>query len=75
MPIACSPADLARVPWIVGADWFQWSDEPPSGRSADGEDVNFGVVDVDDRSIRCWSSAIRDTAPVLNPMHADQPPR
>ena len=34
---------------IIGADWFQWNDEPPSGRANDGEDANFGVVDIDDR--------------------------
>ncbi|HEX8910831.1 MAG TPA: hypothetical protein VF796_00630, partial [Humisphaera sp.] len=23
---------LSRVPYLIGADWFQWMDEPPSGR-------------------------------------------
>ena len=50
---------LARLPYLVGADWFQWSDEPPSGRG-DGEDVNFGVVDVDDRPYELLSDAVRD---------------
>lgn len=61
---------LARVPYIVGADWFQWSDEPPSGRSADGEDVNFGVVDVDDRPYNQLVDAIRQTAARLDTIHA-----
>ena len=60
---------LARVPWVIGADWFQWSDEPPSGR-ADGEDVNFGVVDVDDRPYKLLTDAIRQTTPRLNALHA-----
>lgn len=61
---------LAKVPWIIGADWFQWADEPPSGRSSDGEDVNFGVVDVDDREYDLLADSIRQTAPMLNPLHA-----
>ena len=61
---------LARVPYIIGGDWFQWSDEPPSGRSHDGEDVNFGIVDVDDRPYELLAAAVRETAPMLNSMHA-----
>jgi hypothetical protein len=60
---------LARVPHVIGADWFQWSDEPPSGRSSDGEDVNFGVVDVDDRVYEALADAIRTTTPQLNGLH------
>ncbi|HEX4054511.1 MAG TPA: sugar-binding protein [Tepidisphaeraceae bacterium] len=61
---------LARVPYIVGADWFQWCDEPPAGRSSDGEDVNFGVVDVHDKPYKLLVSAIQQTTPTLNPLHA-----
>ncbi len=61
---------LARVPWVIGADWFQWADEPPGGRAADGEDVNFGVVDVDDRPYQLLADAIRETTPQLNVRHA-----
>ena len=61
---------LARLPYFIGADWFQWSDEPPSGRSSDGEDVNFGVVDVDDRIYKTLAESVRVTTPKLNPLHA-----
>jgi hypothetical protein len=61
---------LARVPYVIGADWFQWSDEPPGGRFGDGEDVNFGVVDVDDHAYELLASAIGQTTPTLNPLHA-----
>jgi hypothetical protein len=37
----------AAVPWIVGWHWFRWMDEPPDGRF-DGEDNNFGLVDLTD---------------------------
>jgi hypothetical protein len=61
---------LARIPYIVGADWFQWCDEPPGGRGGDGEDVNFGVVDIHDKPYAQLVEAIRQTAPLLDGMHA-----
>ena len=63
---------LARVPYIIGADWFQWCDEPPAGRSSDGEDVNFGIVDVHDKPYTLLVNSIRQTAPLLNPLHAQK---
>jgi hypothetical protein len=39
---------LARLPYIVGADWFQYYDEPTHGRP-DGENYNFGLVDIHDQ--------------------------
>ena len=61
---------LASVPYIVSAEWFQWSDEPPSGRASDGEDVNFGVVDVDDLPYEKLVATVRAVTPELNPLHA-----
>lgn len=61
----------ARVPFIVGVDWFQWTDEPPSGRSSDGEDVNFGIMDVDDNPYDQLVAAVKMTKPLLNPAHAE----
>jgi hypothetical protein len=40
---------LLRRPYVVGADWFQYYDEPPHGRKRDGEDYNFGLVDIHDQ--------------------------
>jgi hypothetical protein len=39
---------LAHTPYVAGADWFQYADEPAHGRG-DGEDYNMGLVDVEDR--------------------------
>src|SRR3989441_322628 len=39
---------LLRIPYVVGADWFQYHDEPTHGRY-DGENFNFGLVDIHDR--------------------------
>jgi hypothetical protein len=60
---------LARVPYVVAADWFQWADEPPSGRVMDGEDVNFGIVDVDDRAYEKLATTIKSVASSLNDYH------
>jgi len=39
---------LLKIPYVIGADWFQYSDEPTHGRY-DGENFNFGLVDIHDR--------------------------
>ncbi len=38
---------LLQLPYVIGADWFQYSDEPTHGRE-DGENFNFGLVDIQD---------------------------
>lgn len=40
---------FARQPAIVGLHWFQYYDHPQGGRDDDGEDYNFGLVDIHDR--------------------------
>jgi len=39
---------LADCPAFVGAHWFQYVDEPITGRMFDGENYNIGLVDVTD---------------------------
>ncbi|MDR3688175.1 MAG: hypothetical protein P4L46_02265 [Fimbriimonas sp.] len=36
---------LLQTPYVVGAHWFQYYDEPKNGRG-DGENYNMGLVDV-----------------------------
>ncbi|MBC7234909.1 MAG: beta-agarase [Chloroflexi bacterium] len=36
------------VPCVVGLHWFQYTDQPLLGRALDGENSNYGVVDVRD---------------------------
>lgn len=36
----------ARNPALVGAHWFQYTDEPTSGRPLDGENHQVGLVDI-----------------------------
>ena len=51
---------LAAVPNAIGVHWFQYADEPTGGR-ADGEDYNFGLVDIDDRPYQRLVTALRDS--------------
>ncbi|MBP5544983.1 MAG: beta-galactosidase [Kiritimatiellae bacterium] len=48
-------------PNIVGAHWFQWMDEPLTGRG-DGEDFQCGLVDVADAPYPETIEAIRSVA-------------
>jgi hypothetical protein len=56
-------------PGIVGAHWFEWIDEPSTGRS-DGENYNIGLVDVTDRPYRELVDAARETHRRLAEVHA-----
>jgi hypothetical protein len=49
---------LARTPYVVGADWFQYFDEPTDGRE-DGEDFNFGLVDIHGKPYEDLTAAAR----------------
>ena len=38
----------ARHPLLVGTHWFQWQDEPTTGRVLDEENYQIGFIDVAD---------------------------
>jgi len=60
---------MAALPFVIGCDWFQWPDESPKGRG-DGEDVNFGLVDINDRPYEDLVRAIRRTNRMVDRIHA-----
>ena len=45
---AAATLNFAAIPEIVGAHWFQYYDHPRGGRR-DGEDYDFGLVDINDQ--------------------------
>ncbi|HJU15343.1 MAG TPA: hypothetical protein VJ770_02630, partial [Stellaceae bacterium] len=55
---AAAVANFARLPDIVGTHWFQYYDDPKGGRP-DGEDYDFGLVDIDDRPYEGLVAALR----------------
>ncbi len=47
-----------REPWMVGLHWFEWTDQPAGGRF-DGENSNWGLVNVDDEPYAELTAATR----------------
>ncbi len=63
---------LARLPYVVGWHWFQFADEPPHGRG-DGEDYNFGLVDVNDRPYPALTAALAAVQSRAMALHREGP--
>lgn len=59
----------ASFPAFIGSSWFQWIDQPCTGRM-DGENYNIGLVDVTDRPYEELIAAMRITHRRLQHVHA-----
>ncbi|HWI57658.1 MAG TPA: hypothetical protein VNZ22_10560 [Bacillota bacterium] len=59
----------AAFPALIGTSWFQWVDQPCTGRN-DGENYNIGLVDVTDRPCGPLIEAMRATHRRLQSVHA-----
>jgi hypothetical protein len=59
----------ASFPAFIGSSWFQWVDQPSTGR-IDGENNNIGLVDVTDRPYRELIEAMKTTHRRLQGVHA-----
>ena len=55
---------LLRTPYVVGADWFQYYDEPTHGRF-DGENYDFGLVDIHNRPYEPLTAVAQTLDPTL----------
>jgi|GEM_PF-490997 len=55
---------LAETPYVVGAHWFQYYDEPKLGRG-DGENYDMGLVDVKNGPYKELTKAAVKLAPAL----------
>lgn len=49
---------LESLPEAVGYHWFEWVDEPKEGRF-DGENSNYGLVDIHDRPFQEFVEAVK----------------
>ena len=64
----------AAHPAMVGTHWFQWLDQPATGRN-DGENYNIGFIDVTDRPYEEMVAAARLTHDHLLDIHrGNRPP-
>jgi hypothetical protein len=62
--------EFARVPDLVGLHWFQYADHPKGGRVTDGEDYDFGLVDIDNRPYEALTAAIAPRLAAAAAIHA-----
>ena len=53
-------AAAAADPVIVGAHWFQYADQPVTGRLLDGENAHFGLVGITDIPFGSFVQAVRN---------------
>ena len=61
---------VADNPDFVGAHWFQYLDEPLTGRTLDGENAHIGFVTVADLPYQDLAAAARDAnLAVLDQLH------
>ncbi len=56
-------------PRVVGTHWFQWKDQPLTGRS-DGENYQIGFLDVADAPYPEMVAAVREVAEAMYPSRA-----
>jgi hypothetical protein len=65
--------NAAADPSLIGTHWFQWIDEPSTGRF-DGENYNLGRLDMTDRPYRELVDAALTTHKRLLQVHAGKEP-
>jgi hypothetical protein len=61
--------NAAAHPAVIGTHWFQWIDQPSTGRN-DGENYNIGLVDVTDRPYPEMIKATKETYKRLQDVHS-----
>jgi len=65
--------NAAAIPALIGVHWFEWTDEPNTGRN-DGENYNIGMVDVTDRPYAELVEAMKTTHQRLLAVHSGKEP-
>ena len=61
--------NTAAHPAVIGTHWFQWIDQPSTGRF-DGENYNIGLIDVTDRPYPEMIQATKETFKRLHDVHS-----
>ncbi len=65
--------NFAAIPELVGTHWFQYYDHPKGGRP-DGEDYDFGLVDINDRPYEGLTRALTLANRAVPQIHAAAKP-
>lgn len=66
---AAADDNFAAIPAIIGAHWFQYYDHPKGGRP-DGEDYDFGLVDINDQPYEQVTAALAGANRRVPQIHA-----
>ncbi len=61
--------NAAALPSVVGTHWYQWVDQPATGRR-DGENYNIGWIDVTDRPYPELVAAAKATHAKIDALHS-----
>lgn len=64
---------LESTPQAIGYHWFEWADEPAQGRF-DGEDSNYGLVNIQDQPYQLFVAAVKDANEKALQVHAHAQP-
>jgi hypothetical protein len=65
--------NVASHPAMIGTHWFQWMDQPSTGRN-DGENYNIGYIDVTDRPYKEFIDAAKETHKRIFEIHSGKVP-
>jgi agarase len=60
--------DLLAQPYVVGAHWFEYVDEPAEGRF-DGENSNYGVVNIHDDPYTVFDAVVKQVNAQVYKIH------
>ena len=60
---------LMQLPFVVGFHWFEYTDQPAEGR-ADGENCNYGLVNIKDVPWTLLTARMRTVNKHLVQLHA-----
>ncbi|MFN7020334.1 MAG: hypothetical protein ACK4WH_03275 [Phycisphaerales bacterium] len=61
-------ADIATVPYVIASHWFEFADQSPQGRF-DGEDSNYGIVDIHNKPYAELLAAMKATNARVHDLH------
>jgi hypothetical protein len=61
----------AELPYCVGSHWFQFQDQPGTGRPSNGENMLIGLVDITDRPYPHMVDAMRTRGANVYAWHAE----
>lgn len=61
--------EMATVPYVIASHWFEFADQSPQGRF-DGENSNYGIVDIRNRPYTELLEAMKATNARVPELHA-----